>query len=61
MFEYCGVACNIKYMEQELINLLKELTEKKNDLKDLTKSYKEHIKAIELEINSIIDKFGETE
>jgi len=55
------VVCNIKYMEQELINLLKELAEKKNELKDLTKSYKEHIKAIELEINSIIDKFGETE
>jgi hypothetical protein len=43
-------------MEQELINLLKELAEKKNELKDLTKSYKEHIKAIELEINNIINQ-----
>ena len=56
MFEYCGVVCNIKYMEQELINLLKELAEKKNELKDYTKSAKEQIKAIEVEINSIIDQ-----
>lgn len=56
MFEYYGVVCNIKYMEQELINLLKELTEKKNELKDYTKSAKEQIKAIEVEINSIIDQ-----
>ncbi len=50
------MACNIKYMEQELINLLKELAEKKNELKDYTKSAKEQIKAIEVEINSIIDQ-----
>ena len=43
-------------MEQELINLLKELTEKKNELKDYTKSAKEQIKALEVEINNIIDQ-----
>lgn len=43
-------------MEQELINLLKELTEKKNDLKDYTKSAKEQIKAIEVEISNIINQ-----
>jgi len=48
-------------MEQELINLLKELAEKKNELKDYTKSAKEHIKAIEIEIDNIIKQFGETE
>jgi hypothetical protein len=55
-FEYYGVEYNIMYMEQELINLLKELTEKKNELKDYNKSAKEQIKALEVEINNIIEQ-----
>lgn len=44
-------------MEQEIITLLKELIKTKQELKDLTKGYKDQIKVLEAELNDKIDQF----
>jgi hypothetical protein len=43
-------------MEQEIITLLKELIKTKQELKDLTKGYKDQIKVLETELNHKIDQ-----
>jgi hypothetical protein len=43
-------------MEQEIIAILKQLIKTKQELKDLTKSYKDQIKVLEAELNDKIDQ-----